>query len=480
MAQFIQQLGFLNEGLKGVRGLYGDYVVAGMERKFVDLVGLAATLDGVKLEPGAETPVIIPLPDVPRNADIKSLKAFIEVRKDASAQTSNVKQTSQVKEGSGDPKTYTVDITLPDLPRNISVKLDGGEVIWSFAGGDVEGERELPDFTKQANDYLDRLPADVKEVALKFLVKSDGPGRVKITVKEVERTEIQTQSWPNPLDNTVRLDRNFQLDFGGVEKVTVDAYAGKTKRPLSLSAIRVDVGGEFGPERLLGGFEAHRGVEFGAISNDYSLAQAFNIGKELTAKPIRCAGVTGAFQADAEAELYVEIQSDAGDFPASGAPLAKSNLTLSPEQGQESGRWAFAKFEAPVDLNPETAYWIVVKGIRGRARLGLQSQPGSYLQRATVNRGGQLWKDLSRPSTGGAPPAAALLRLVYLPEIDNQSAAIEIGVEGAIERLDPKQEAQTLSISLPAARGAGEAMIIIKSHARGSLSVANLIQEYTT
>jgi hypothetical protein len=475
MAQFIQQLGFLNEGLKGVRGLYGDYVVAGMNVATVNLVGLAATLDGVKLEPGAETPVIIPLPDVPRNADIKSLKAFIDVRKDSSAQTSSIDQTSVV-----DGTTHNVKISLPALPMNVSVKLDGGEVIWSFTGGDVEGERKLPDFTKQANDYLDRLPADVTEVALKFLVKSDGPGRVKITVKEVERTEIQTQSWPNPLDNTVRLDRNFQLDFGGVEKVTVDAYAGKTKRPLSLSAIRVDVGGEFGPERLLGGFEAHRGVEFATISNDYSLAQGFNIGKELTAKPIRCAGVTGAFRADAEAELYVEIQSDAGDFPASGAPLAKSNLTLSPEQGQESGRWAFAKFEAPFDLNPETAYWIVVKGIRGRARLGLQSQPGSYLQRATVNRGGQLWKDLSRPSTGGAPPAAALLRLVYLPEIDNQSAAIEIGVEGAIERLDPKQEAQTLSISLPAARGAGEAVIIIKSHARGSLSVANLIQEYTT
>lgn len=480
MAQVIQQFGFLNKGLKGVRGLYGDYVVAGMRIATVNLVGFAATLDGVKLEPGAETPVIIPLPDVPRNADIKSLKAFIDIRKDASAQTSSVKQTSEVKEGDSDPKTYNVDITLPDLPMNISVKLDGGEVFWTFAGREMEGERELPDFTEQVNDYLDRLPANVEEVALKFLVKSDGPGRVKITVKDVNRTEIQTQSWPNPLDNTVRLDRNFQLDFGGVEKVTVDAYAGKTKLPLSLSAIRVDVGGEFGPERLLGGFEAHRGVEFATVSNDYSLAQGFNIGKELTANSMRCAGVTGAFQADAEAELYVEIQSDAGDFPASGAPLAKSNLTLSPDQGLGSGRWAFAKFEAPVDLNPETAYWIVVKGIRGRARLGLQSQPGSYLQRAAVNRGGRLWKDLSRPFTGDAPPAAALLRLVYLPEIDNQSSAVEISVEGAIERLDPKPEAQTLSLSLPAGRGAGKAVIIVKSHARGSLSIANLIQEYTT
>jgi hypothetical protein len=479
MAQIIQQFGYLNEGLKGVRGLYGDYVVAGLQIANVDLVGFAATLDGVKLEPGAETPVIIPLPDVPRNADIKSLKAFIEVRKDASDQTSSIKQTSVVNE-EGVAKTYNVDISLPDLPMNISVKLDGGEVFWSFAGREMEGERELPNFTEQVNDYLDRLPANVEEVALKFLVKSDGPGRVKISVKEVKHTEIQTQSWPNPLDNTVRLDRNFQLDFGGIEKVTLDSYAGRTKQPLSISAIRVDVGGEFGPERLLGGFEAHRGVEFATVSNDYSLAQGFNIGKELTANHIRCAGVTGAFQADAETELYVEIQSDAGDFPASGAPLAKSNLTLSPEQGLGNVRWAFAKFEAAVDLNPETAYWIVVKGIRGRARLGLQSQPGSYLQRAAVNRGGQLWKDLSRPSTGDAPPAAALLRLVYLPEIDNQSSAVEISAEGAIERIDPKPEAQTLSLSPPAGRGAGKAVIIVKSHARGSLSIANLIQEYTT
>src|SRR5262245_14253225 len=115
MAQVIQQLGFLNEGLKGVRGLHGDFMVAGIERTIVNLAGLAATLDGVKLEPGAETPVIVPLPDVPRNADIKSLIAFIDVRKDASAQTSSIKQESVVKEGDV-AKTYNVNISLPDLP----------------------------------------------------------------------------------------------------------------------------------------------------------------------------------------------------------------------------------------------------------------------------------------------------------------------------------------------------------------------------
>lgn len=474
MAQVIQQLGFLSEGLKGVRGLYGEFAVAGIERAIVSVAGLAANLDGVEIKPGEEAPVVVPLPELPRNADIKSLKAFIEIRKGTSAQTSSIKQKSVVKEGDQE-KTYDVDISLPELPMNVSVKLDGGEVFWSFAGREVEGERELADFTEQANDYLDRLSPNGGEVALKFLVKSDGPGNVKITVKDVEYSVIQTQSWPNPLDNTVRLDRNFQLDFGSIEKVTVDAFAGETKQPLSLSVVRADVGGEFGPERLLGGFEAHRGDEFATISSDYSLAQGFSVGKEMMAKPIRCAGVTGAFQAEAEAEFYVEIQNDAGDFPASGAPLAKSNLTLSPGQGQESKQWAFARFEAPVDLNPETTYWVVVKGIRGKARLGLQVQPRSYLQRASVNRGGQLWKDLGRPP---APVAAAMLRLVYLPELDNQSAAVEISVEGASQRLDPKPEAQTLSLDLPEGRGAGEAVITIKSHARGTLSIANLIQEY--
>lgn len=361
------------------------------------------------------------------------------------------------------------------------MRLDGGDVFWSLGGAGALGEHPLPDFVEQANAYLDRLEPGVEEVILKFLVKSDGPGRVKIRIEEngVEYSVIRTQSWENPLDNTVRLDRTFQLDFGDVERITLDPFSGPNNSSLSLSAVRADLGGEFEPERLLGDFDSHDGKEFATISGDYSLAQELMIEKKTTAKPIRCAGVTGVFQAEAEADLYLEIRDDAGSSPSSGPPLAKSNLSIAPPGKEENGRWAFARFEAPVDLSPETAYWIVVKGIRGQARLGLgplaDEQPDKYLRGARVNRGGQVWKGLSRPY---APPTSALLRLVYLPEIDNQSAAVEIAVEKSSQRIDPKPEAQAVSLALPEGRGAGKSEIVIKSHARGTLSIANVIQEH--
>ena len=118
---------------------------------------------------------------------------------------------------------------------------------------------------------------------------------------------------------------------------------------------------------------------------------------------------------------------------------------------------------------------MVFKGIQGKALLALGQASEDYLGRVVVNRGGQLWKSINRRNPTGT---AALARLVYLPEIDNQLAAIEIGIEGVTspERLTPG-EAQSISLK-PTGASSTAPVIIIKSHARGTLTIANVIQEY--
>jgi hypothetical protein len=352
------------------------------------------------------------------------------------------------------------------------VRLESTEVFWSATGPQVEGSHELPDFSEQANQHFDKLAANQK-VALTFLVKSDGPGTVEITVRDVEYSVIQTQSWDNPLDNTVRLDRNFELDYGTIETVALDAFDGNVK-DLFLAAVRVDVSGEMGPERLLGDFEAQSGNQFVIVSPENSLAQSLVLASELTAKPIQCVGVAAAIQVDAETELYLEIQSDAADSPATGSPLTKLNLTLPPPQEGATQQWVFAQFDAPIELSPQTLYWIVFKGIRGRAMLALQEQHGGYLQRPLVNRSGQLWRELH----GSAAADAALMRLVYLPDPDNQSSAIAMTLDKVSQQLDPTAQTKTVPFDLPSGRGLGPATLTIKSHARGRLSIANVIREY--
>jgi hypothetical protein len=436
------------------------------------LSGIEDLSSSVSLKPGEETEVRLVIPNLPLNVDFKKLRVTLKISKENPTNPVSVSQHSTVTEGST-TKNYVVTLSLPEAPINLTVRLDGGETFWNIATRQGTGDFDSPDFATEANAYLDRLAAG-SPVAFKFLIKADSPGRASIKVKEEKYSVIQTQVWANPLDDTARLDRNLELDFGSFVMVPLDALRVAGADKFSLSVIRAEVGGSFGPERLLGKVEISAGSELATISNDYALAQAFVIERALTAKPIRCVAVTAPWQVETETELYLEIQTDAGDAPAMGAPLTKATLVLPPSNATPT--WLSANFDQHADLSPDTRYWLVVKGILGKARLGLQAQPQSYLQQTVVNRGGQLWKDI-RPASSQAKPA--LLRLIYLPELDNQTAAVEFSLKKVTQALDPGSTVQSLLLDLPEERSSGPATLLIKSHARGSLSLANLIQEYT-
>ena len=461
--------------IKGARGFAGMEAIYALRHHVLADIKIRDSVGFVPLQPGEETPVPVSLPGVPRNADIKSLKAHIEIKPVADSQKQTLQQTSKVKEGTK-TTAYEVDIELPAVPRSLSVRLDGGEVFWTSSTAVVEGTFDLPDFVAEVNAYLDKLPTGGKEVTLVFLVKSDGPGQVKISVDEPEFSVIQTEAWPNALDETVRVDRNFQLEFGSVERIALRPLADGSDSKLALTKLTADIGGTFGLERLFTNIAEHDGREFATISSDYSFAQSFQLSEAIvgTNKPLHAAGIAALLQVETKVELYLEIQADNGGAPATGNALAQSNLTIAPEK--PTTQWFTARFDQPVDLSLDTRYWIVVKGIQGRALLALGGPSEDYLETAFVNRGGQLWKTLSR---GQLVVSNALVRLVYLPEIDNRSASIEIGIEGTtLQRLDPQSEPQTISIEPPPAFKAAQPVIIIKSHAQGALTLANVIQEY--
>jgi len=474
--QTLELLG-LDVGFKGLRG-FALTDLSEFRPEILTVVDVTHLVGFVDLKPGEETHVAVSLPGVPLNADIKTLKAKIEVRPAPASEKETLQQTSSVTEGT-DKKTYAVDIDLPAVPRSLTLRLDGGEVFWTSNTAVVDGTFELPDFVEQVNAYLDKLPPGTNEVALVFLAKSDGPGQVRISVDQQSLTYsvIQTEAWPNPLDETIRVDRNLQLEFGSVERIPLSALAGGAQSKLALKKLSADVGGSFGVERLFTNVADHDGREFATISSDYSLAQSFVLTAELvgTNKPLHVAGVSLLLQVESKTELYVEVQADNGGVPAAKAALGKSNLTIGPEK--KTTQWFLARFDQPVDLSLDTRYWIVVKGIQGKAFLALGDPSEAYLDTVFVNRGGQLWKTFSRREP---VVTNALVRLVYLPEIDNKSASVEIGIEGVeeLQRLDPQQEPQTISLAPPPAFKLAEPVIIIKSHAQGTLTLANVIQEY--
>ncbi len=223
------------------------------------------------------------------------------------------------------------------------------------------------------------------------------------------------------------------------------------------------------------------------MSQDFSLGQQLTpfpggsagVFRDLAKTTVQCSGIACYVEGDGSAEFYVELQSDENSSPSSGPPLAKSNVSFTPAGKSGPQPWTFAKFEKAADLKPDTPYWIVVKGVQGELRLGLKATETSPakvppVQRNVLllNRGGQIWKAFARA------PLEALVVIVYLPEPDNQAAALEVlaGVNGGPQQVDPHTAPQTVVFQNP---GSPISSIILRSRGVGTVTIANVIQEYT-
>lgn len=450
----------------------------------------------VELEPGEETAVPVAVTDLAPNANVTHIKATLTVRAAAVDEAAGETTAVEVTTGSGPTapsQAFAVKVTPTGLPSNVQVRLDQGETIWTH-GGTLEAKSyPLGDFAAQANAYLDQAklpPGETKLTSLKFLVKSDTSGGVKIAIDpgSQEYTLLQTETWENPLDGSVRIDRSLELNFGSVDRIELDTLVDPPNDRMAPDRVTLDVTGDLGPERLLGHLATHDGSQFATVSSDYSVAQGIRLSDAgLGFQPgatVRVAGVTGVLQVEGETELYVELRSDGGGTPSSEPPIASLTVTLEPDERPGSSSWRFAAFDAPAELAVDRDYWVVFRGIRGAARLGLAAPAGEYLRHVRVNRGGQLWKSLARESRMGeesAPPSplAAVVRLVYLPGLDDQTAAVELRLEGEPEPhlSDPQPAPQRITLEAPA--GADRrAALVVSSHARGTLTLANVVQEF--
>ena len=112
----------LDVGIKATRGFAAIESIYAIRPDILPTLVISQFAGGVPLKPGEETPVAVSLPGVPLNADIKSLKAEIEIGPASGSQTQTLQQTSRVKEGD-DTTEYQVDIELPAVPRSVTVRL---------------------------------------------------------------------------------------------------------------------------------------------------------------------------------------------------------------------------------------------------------------------------------------------------------------------------------------------------------------------
>jgi hypothetical protein len=437
----------------------------------------------VALKAGQETPVAVDVPNLPPNANVQNITATFTVVNDG---TTGGQQSTSVGITEGqDKRSFQVSVdTVPGI-RNVQIRLNQGSVFWTHPGVVPAADYAIPDFSTQANAYLDKFQSKDGKVSLQFQVKSDVGGTVRIQIgSDLRFSLLQTQSWPNPLDATFRVDRTLKVIFNQIETLAIDPVPPPAGRRAVISAIRLDAGGQFGADRLLGPVETHDGRQFATVGSDFSVAQSVSFAKSMLKTTIQSTGVSGYFEADDKAEFYVELQNDQFGSPANDTPLAKSNVQFTPADKQDEQQpWTFAKFEKPAELKPDTPYWIVAKSVRGSVRLGLKTSalapdPSSPFARGRLllNRGGQVWRALAGPIS---PPLEGLLSLVYIPQSDNQTAAIAISVSGAAtQQIEPQSAAKTVTFPITGTL-TGPPSLTVDSRGLGSLTIANVIQEYT-
>jgi hypothetical protein len=493
--------------VKGSRGLAYDTTAYFARDQVVFISEIAVSALGQSLTPGQETEVLVPVSGLRANADVKRIRATVRVFEDAPPTPQP--GTLHVTEGDGPERTFLVSAEAPPGLSNVSVRLDPGEIFWTHSGLLAPGDHTIPvDFAEQVNAYLDHTAHSEETVMLKFMVKSDTPGRIVVRFDTVEFTLLQTQTWPNELDGTLRTDRNLTLDFHSEERLPLSAIAPLNGRPPALVRISLDLSGQLGPERVLETTGGPVEGEFCTISSEYALARGFILDPvTMRGGIVQCTGFSVYLRQAAEAEIYAEVQVDAAPAttgagngnqptpglttPASGAPLTKANLVIAPPpeaQGQSSERWVYVRFENPAELQVGLPYWLVIKGVRGEAYLGLRPADESAAgrgvreERLRINRGGRLWKGLQR---GVEDRIRARLSLVYTPGPDNGLAAVEVHVETAeygagvfSAPVDPGPQPESISIGLSGAAPPHGAVLIVRSNAAGACAIANVIQEY--
>jgi hypothetical protein len=464
----LREPSLLPVGIKGARGLAFDDLAYRLRPELFEVA--VATADGtVTLVAGQETKIDVPVAGLPVNADVQSVQAALVV--DPGAPAPSVDPTTVTVRRQGEPEqSFQLGATLPVGPRNLTVRLDRGQPFWSHGGTLPPGRHELPDFAAQLNDYLDRADTGAEVVTLRFLVASDTSSQVRLEVTGLRATRLQTQTWVNPSDDTIRLDRNLGVGFASVERLALDPIREQAPQ-LARTAVRMDLGADLGAERLLGAVRAPGGSEFATVTIDYALAQEVE-----PAVPLRLVGLIAFVRVGAAAEVYAEVAEGTAASPEPRQALATVTAQLR-ATGAGPGSWVFLGLDAPADLQPGRSYWMVLKGVRGTASVGLQPGGVDHLGQALVNRGGRLWRSLG---LGEDRPVTALLGLVYLPGPDNQTAALEIGLEGGgpPQRVDLGGGLRTISFDARVLAAGQPVTVVIRSHARGTLSVANVLQEY--
>jgi len=359
-----------------------------------------------------------------------------------------------------------LELHCRSVPSNLTLRIGDGPLIWTHSGP-LAKELTAPGLADALNEYLanETLPEDEPVYRVPIIIRSDAVGKVTLS--------LETLAYFFIVDRFADASEEKTLTFGCNQPWTQSA-AFELPNGAVVQRAEVKLSGDFAADRFVSGagptsdpFEEYAAL----VSPEHWTAQAITLAENLT-----LSGVDLLLTPLTEkTELTVEIQPDINQAPSREAEAVAELVVESPTG---SACWYCPAFAAPVELEADQPYWLVLKGKDGQASWQAQAS-GAVPESLRYSKDeGQTWTQYDL-APWGQKGMMGCLRLRHLLS----DPALPISVSVGATSLDLGELVLMGAVDSPVSFGdslteTGTIPISVRASSSGQLILSDLRVEY--
>ena len=371
-----------------------------------------------------------------------------------------------------------LELSLPDLPSDLSISINGGAPVWQFAGMVQPGtESELSELQwNSSGELLVSLAAPIQALTgdatrsdmlpLTIELSSKTPG--DMAVEEHSRTLRLLHRMG--FNGEAELKANFTME--GKIPVTLASPEISGVKPYLLGA-QLTLSADFPPERALPAVGAGaNGISELVLGNGKAACVRLdNIDELAQISSIRLPLSTPSSRAETRVVLWTGDEFNASEAVAEAVSDPQS-------WSGESEQWLRFDFPEPVDIEDGDVYWAAVIVERGEVcwKLAASDLQEHYPVRLGAPSGP--WRALPAIfGSGSLGTVAGRLHVIGLAAEASPLAPVQLSLEGGnATSLTPTEEGVRvkLDINNPDSAALIKAELAVVSHAVGTLTMKNV------
>lgn len=371
-----------------------------------------------------------------------------------------------------------LELSLPDLPSDLAISINGGAAVWQYAGMVQPGNaNELSeDQWNSSGELLVSLAAPIQALAgdatrsdmlsLTIELSSKTPGDMAVEEYSSNLRLLHRMSF----NGEAELKANFSME-GKIPVTLASPEISGVK--LHLLGAQLTLFAEFPPERALPavGAEANGISELVLGNGKAACVRLDNIDELSQISSIRLPLSTPSSRAETRVVLWTGDEFNASEALSEGVSDPQS-------WSGETEQWLKFDFPEPIDIEDGDIYWVAVIVERGGVCWKLAASDAQEHYPVRLGAPSGPWRALPAIfGSGGLGTVAGRLHVIGLAVEASPLAPIQLSLEGGDDTsLTPTQEGVRvqLDINNPDSAALIQAELAVVSHAVGTLTMKNV------